>query len=59
MKTLVNIMSILASQLCRLEQAPKSDQLGTTISKFYKIMGEVVDFIQQWLIHWTHVYQFI
>jgi len=59
MKTLANSMSILAGQLRRLEQAPKSDQLGATISEFPKMMGEVVDFIQTWLDSWTCTYQFI
>jgi len=59
MKTLANSMSTLAGQLRRLEQVPKSNELGATISEFHKMIGEVVDFIQQWLIHWTRVYQFI
>jgi len=59
MKTLANSMSILAGQLRQLEQAPKSDQLGATISEFLGMMGEVADFIQTWLDIWTCTYQFI
>ena len=59
MKNLVDRMSTLAGQLRRLEQAPKFDQLGATISEFPKMMGEVVDFIQEWLKNWTRTYQFI
>ena len=53
MKTLVDRMSTLAGQLRRLNQVPKSDELGTTINKFPGVMGEVVDFIQKWLENWS------
>jgi len=59
MKNLVDRMSTLAGQLRRLNQVPKSDELGTTINKFPGVMGEVVDFIQKWLKNWTRTYQFI
>ena len=58
MKTLANSMRTLAGYLNRLEQVPKSDQLDTTISEFLGMMGEVVDFIQEWLENWTCTYQF-
>ena len=59
MKYLAKSMITLAGQLRRLNQVPKSDQLGATINEFPGMMREVVDFIQEWLIHWTRVYQFI
>jgi len=45
-------MSTLAGQLNRLKQVPKSNvpksnELGTTISKFPGMMEEVMDFIQK------------
>ena len=49
-------MSILAGQLNRLKQVPKS---SATVNEFPGIMEEVVDFIQKWLENWTHTYQFI
>jgi len=58
MKYLAKSMSTLAGQLHRLEQVPKSDELGATISEFHEMMGEVVDFIQEWLENWTCTYQF-
>jgi len=58
MKTLANSMRTLAGYLNRLEQVPKSDQLGATINEFLGMMGEVVDFIQEWLENWTCTYQF-
>ena len=58
MITLANSMITLAGHLNRLEQVPKSDQLGATISEFLGMMGEVVDFIQEWLENWTCTYQF-
>jgi len=42
-------MSTLAGQLNRLKQVSKSNKLGATISKFPRMMEEVVDFIQKWL----------
>jgi len=56
MKNLANSMSILAGQLNRLKQVPKS---SATVNEFPGIMEEVVDFIQKWLENWTHTYQFI
>jgi len=59
MKNLVDRMSTLAGQLRRLNQVPKSDELGATINEFPRMMEEVVDFIQKWLKDWTRTYQFI
>jgi len=47
MKSLAQSMSTLAGQLNRLKQVPKSNELGTTISKFSGMMEEVVNFIQK------------
>ena len=38
-------MGILAGQLNRLKQVPKSNELGVTINEFLGMMEEVVDFI--------------
>ena len=45
MKNLENSMGILAGQLNRLKQVPKSGELGATINEFPRMMEEVVDFI--------------
>jgi len=45
MKTLANSMGILAGQLNRLKQVPKSGELGATINEFPGMTEEVVDFI--------------
>ena len=45
MKNLANSMGILAGQLNRLKQVPKSNELGVTINGFLGMMEEVVDFI--------------
>ena len=52
-------MGILAGQLNRLKQVPKSGKLGATMNEFPGMMEEVVDFIQKWLENWTHTYEFI
>ena len=49
MQRIAESMSILANQLDRLKQVPKSDQLRQTIGEFLKMMEEVVDFVQNWL----------
>ena len=36
--------NILAGQIHRLKQVPKSNELSTTIIKFPRMMEEVVDF---------------
>lgn len=40
-------MNTLADQLNRLKQVPKSNKLSVTISEFYGMIEEVVDFIQK------------
>ena len=45
MKNLANSMGILAGQLNRLKQVPKSNELSATIIEFPRMMEEVVDFI--------------
>ena len=45
MKNLANNMGILAGQLNRLKQVPKSNELDATINEFLGMMEEVVDFI--------------
>ena len=52
-------MGILAGQLNRLKQVPKSNKLGATIIEFSRMMEEVVDFIQKWLKNWMRTYEFI
>jgi len=45
MKNLANSMGILAGQLNRLKQVPKSNELDATINEFLGMMEEMVDFI--------------
>jgi len=52
MKNLVESIRILASQLDRLKEVPKSNELHLTISEFPRTMKEVVDFIEKWLESW-------
>jgi len=56
MQDLAEGMSILAGQLDRLKEVPKSDQLQLTISEFPGMMEEVVEFIEKWLESWSGVY---
>lgn len=58
MQRLAESMSILADQLDRLKQVPKSDQLRQAIGEFLEMMEEVVDFIQNWLGSWSGTYSF-
>jgi len=58
MQRLAKSMSILADQLDRLKQVPKSDQLRQAIGEFLEMMEEVVDFIQNWLGSWSGTYSF-
>jgi len=44
MKYLAKSIDILASQLNRLKQVPKSNELSATIIEFPGMMEEVVDF---------------
>jgi len=53
MKSLAENIRILAGQLDRLKKVPSSGELRQTINEFPGMMGEVMDFIQEWLEHWT------
>jgi len=55
MQDLAEGMSILAGQLDRLKEVPKSDQLRLTIGELPGMMEEVVDFIGKWLESWSGV----
>jgi len=44
MKYLAKSIGILAGQLNRLKQVPKSNELSATIIEFPRMMEEVVDF---------------
>jgi len=59
MQDLAESMSILAGQLDRLKEVPKSDQLRVTIDGFPRMMEEVLDFIEQWLESWSGVYSVV
>jgi len=56
MKSLAEGIRILASQLDRLKEVPKSSELHLTMSEFPRMMEEVVDFIEKWLESWPGVY---
>jgi len=56
MKDLAESMHVLASQLDKLKEVPKSDELRLTISKFPGLIEEVVDFIEKWLESWSGAY---
>jgi len=56
MQELAKGMHILAGQLDRLKEVPKSDELCITINKFPGMMEEVVDFIEKWLESWSGAY---
>jgi len=47
MKNLANSMEILAGQLNRLEQVPKSDELDATINEFPGMMGFYLEVAQK------------
>jgi len=59
MKNLAEGIRILASQLGRLEEVPKSKELCATISKFPRMMKEVVDFVEKWLESWSGAYSVV
>jgi len=59
MKSLVESIRTLAHQLDRLLRVPNPDELRQTINEFSSIMKEVMGFIQEWLEHWTRMYEFI
>ena len=45
MKNLAKSINILVGQYNKLKQVPKSNEEGTNINKFSKIIKEVMDFI--------------
>jgi len=57
MKRLAESMTLLANQLNRVKKVPNSKELYHTISEFPEMMGEVMDFIQEWLENWTRTYE--
>jgi len=59
MKSLTESIKILASQLDKLEKVPSSDELRQTLNEFPGMVGEVMDFIQEWLEKWTRTYEFM
>jgi len=58
MKSLTESIKILASQLDRLKKVPSSGELRQTLNEFPEMVGEVMDFIQEWLEKWTRTYEF-
>jgi len=56
MQDLAESMRILAGQLDRLNQVPKSEELRLIIGEFPGMMEEVVDFIEEWLESWSGMY---
>ena len=50
---------ILAGQLDRLKDIPKSNELRVTIGEFPGMMIEVVDFIHKWLESWSGAYSVV
>jgi len=59
MKSLTESIKILAGQLDRLKKVPSSDELRQTLNEFPGMVGEVMDFIQEWLEKWTRTYEFM
>ena len=59
MKSLTESIKILAGQLDRLKKVPSSGELQQTLNEFPGMVGEVVDFIQEWLEKWTRTYEFM
>jgi len=57
MKSLAESIRTLAGQLNRLKKVPNSDELWQIINEFPGMMIEVMDFIQEWLEHWTRTYE--
>ena len=49
-------INILASQMDRLKEVPKSNELCATIREFPRMMEEVVEFIEKWLKSWLGAY---
>ena len=46
----------LASQMDRLKEIPKSNEMRVTIGEFPRMMEEVVDFIDKWVKSWSGAY---
>jgi len=59
MKNMAESMRILAGQLDRVKDIPKSHELRVTISEFPRVMEEVVDFIDKWLESWSGAYSVV
>jgi len=53
-KSFAESIAMLVSQLDRVKKIPNSEELCHIISELPGMMGEVMDFIQEWLEHWTH-----
>jgi len=56
MKSLAESIKTLSSQLDRLKEVPKSNELRVTIGKFPGMMKEVVEFVEKWLESWSGAY---
>jgi len=50
---------ILAGQLARLKDIPKSKKLCITIGEFHGMMEEVLDLIEKWLKSWQSAYSVV
>jgi len=59
MKSLTESIKILAGQLDRLKKVPSSGELRQTLNEFPGMVGEVMNFIQEWLENWTRTYEFM
>jgi len=59
MKSLAESIQILAGQLDRLKKVPSLGELRQIINELPKMMGEVMDFIQEWLENWTRTCDFM
>jgi len=56
MKNLAESIRNLPSQLDRLKEVPKSEELRRTTNEFPGMMKEVVEFIDKWLESWSGAY---
>ena len=59
MKNLAEGIRVLASQMDRLKEIRKSNELCVTISQFPGIMKGVVEFIEKWLESWSGAYSVV
>jgi len=59
MKSLAESIILLAGQLDKVKKVPNSKELCHIINDFLGMMGEVMDFIQEWLKHRTCRYEFM